>query len=210
MINNIGIIIKKRIGGKYVTLLGDFDLESSEKVFCNFFIFIFLQNIPNVQTPYNEKKTQKLSYFFFAEETFVHQITRASYINVTLILYISWPGIFRKLQLCWLYRLQTAVAQAFFVRFQQVIYQFEGILMENVKIKITHLWKFAHSDSFCKHSHVVRFRTPVTRRQRWRRSKREWHTRSSKIEERKKKIDEELREVQVSTPVWLTSAVIYN
>ncbi len=32
----------------------------------------------------------------------------------------------------------------------------------------------------------------------------------SKIEERKKKIDEELREVQVSTPVWLTSAVIYN
>ncbi len=30
MINNIVIIIKKRIGGKYATLLGDFALESSE------------------------------------------------------------------------------------------------------------------------------------------------------------------------------------
>ncbi len=178
MINNIGIIIKKRIGGKYVTLLGDFDLESSEKVFCNFFIFIFLQNIPNVQTPYKwEKKTKNCHTFSLRRK----HLYIKSQEQVTLILYISWPGIFRKLQLCWLYRLQTAVAQAFFVRFQQVIYQFEGILMENVKIKITHLWKFAHSDSFCKHSHVVRFRTPVTRRQRWRRSKREWHTRSPRL-----------------------------
>ncbi len=30
MINNIVIIIKKRIGGKYAVLLGDFPLESSE------------------------------------------------------------------------------------------------------------------------------------------------------------------------------------
>ncbi len=64
MINNIGIIIKKRIGGKYVTLLGDFDLESSEKVFCNFFIFIFLQNIPNVQTPYKWEKNPKNCHTF--------------------------------------------------------------------------------------------------------------------------------------------------
>ncbi len=31
MINNT-VIIKKRIGGKYATLLGDFALESSEKL----------------------------------------------------------------------------------------------------------------------------------------------------------------------------------
>ncbi len=39
MINNTVIIIKKRIGGKYATLLGDFALESSEKL-----NLIFLKN----------------------------------------------------------------------------------------------------------------------------------------------------------------------
>ncbi len=32
MINNTYIIIKKRIGGKYATMIGDFALESSEKL----------------------------------------------------------------------------------------------------------------------------------------------------------------------------------
>ncbi len=58
MINNILILIKKIIGGKYAMLLGDFALESSK-------------NFNNQQ--------------------------------------------FLKNQFCWLYRLQTAVAQSFFL-----------------------------------------------------------------------------------------------
>ncbi len=36
MLDNTVIIIKKRIGGKYATLLGDFALESSEKLVYHF------------------------------------------------------------------------------------------------------------------------------------------------------------------------------
>ncbi len=67
MINNTVIIIKKRIGRKYATLLGDFALESSEK-----FNLIFL-------------------------------------------------------------KINSADSIIFFVQVQQVIYHFEGILMENEK-----------------------------------------------------------------------------
>ncbi len=56
-------------------------------------------------------------------------------------------GTFRKLQLdssqnwlWWPSRIQTGVAQSFYVRFQQIIHHFEG-----------HFWKFAHCDSFCQH-----------------------------------------------------------
>ncbi len=59
---NILMIIKKRIGGKYAALLGDFALEPSEN----------------------------------SEHCFSQNL------------------------LCWLHRLQTAVAQSFFVRFQQI------------------------------------------------------------------------------------------
>ncbi len=44
----------------------------------------------------------------------------------------------------------------FFVRFQQIIYNFEGLLMEGVKIKITCIWKCARFDSFSKHRSQMR------------------------------------------------------
>ncbi len=67
MINNIVIIINKRIGGKYETLLGDFAVESSE----------------------------------------------------------NFNGIFLKINSAD-YRIQMAVAQSFFIRFQQVNYHLNG------------------------------------------------------------------------------------
>ncbi len=42
-------------------------------------------------------------------------------------------------------------AVIFFVRCQQIIYHFEGILMENVKIKRNNFEKYAHYRLICQH-----------------------------------------------------------
>ncbi len=60
---------------------------------CNFFFFIYDFYI-FTEHPQHSKPLQKWggkkTYTFCLRRKFEHQITRASYINVTLILYISW------------------------------------------------------------------------------------------------------------------------
>ncbi len=96
MINNIVIIIKKIIGGKYAMLLGDFALESSE----------------------------------------------------------NFNSIFLKINSAASIAFKTVVAQSFFVWFQQVIYHFEGILMKNVKLKITIFLNLLILTHFARTGHI--------------------------------------------------------
>ncbi len=53
----------------------------------------------------------------------------------------NFKSVFSLNLLCWLHRLQTGVAQSFFVPFYQIMHNIEGILRENVKKNnICSLW----------------------------------------------------------------------
>ncbi len=62
----------------------------------------------------------------------------------------------------------------FFVWFQQLLYYFEGLLMENVTDVITHFWRFANCDSFYQHRSKIRTNYNVWSFKCWRDIKTFW------------------------------------